>query len=407
MSVLEADITLADIDAFCKSITEAEWYGHSLGLFVSALMNRFCEDEDVLHVTPVRWVLDSGLGSFLERGTLVVHGDVEYDAGADLRGARAKVVVKGNVKSGYGDRLKAGTLVIEGQVSGTGFREMTGGHGIVKGIDPRGNFVSEGIGDRQRGGNLEIHCDVPNAMGLGVGYGQEDRSELRVVGDVHCNVNTNQTGGKTFIEGTVRGEVTIGWGKEGGDTIITGGLEAISEGSRVGRPVLGFMTKGGLIHVIGEVDGTVAHDCWPKARIQIDGNVKGEVGGHGTSGTTVGIIGDVEGRVGIDRIRSDDGRTFYCKVEGNVKGNVGDGQIEITGTVDGDVRPHWAPSRVVVGNGVTGTVGAGMFSGEIHVTGSIGKIGESFGGVVYQNGQDRTRIPMRYRLLRKVFTEFR
>ena len=384
-------------------------------IFVSALINRVIKDGETIMIKPRKYDFEHNLGVFLEKGTVILDGDVGMNVGYGLRGG--KLIIRGNVDYCYGNCMEKGELTIEGKVKGPGFNYVKGGKGVIRSIDEKGwsGYGVNGIGYQQQGGLIEILCNVPTIV-QGIGWEQKD-GELRIHGNVSCrHINYGQIGGKTHIKGNVTAtgdSVLVGNFKEGGETIIDGDcIETAREGYAKMNILVGFLQKGGLIHVKGNVQGNVAYDGYPNAEIIIEKDVQGNVGDYNTTGPKITIKGNVTGSVG------DGVKDFDCTIYGNVHGNVGsyfgnyssgkrDGRIEVKGSVYGNVGEgmhsgymggfanceHSWP-RIYVNGDVTGTAGSGMQFGEIHVKGRIGRIGESFGGKVYNNGLDVTIIPL-------------
>ncbi len=410
--------SLQDIAGLCHSISDYDNRHLIWGFFISALINKVIKDGETITIKPKKYVLENNLGVFLERGTLILDGHVGMNAGYGLRGG--KLVIRGDTEYCYGNCMEKGELIIEGSVKGPGFNSVKGGKGVIKSIDEKGWHdygPGDGIGCGQQGGLVEILCDVPTTV-KGIGWEQKD-GELRVHGNVSCRyINYGQIGGKTHIKGNViaKGDsVLIGNFKEGGETIIDGDCIETDWGHYKNEIFVGSKQKGGLTLVRGSIHGGIAFDGYPGARIIIEKSVYGNVGDFQTAGTKVIIKGSVTGNVGSTVMDID------CTIDGDVRGNVGfgfgnfssgkrDGKIEVKGTVYGNVGDnmhfqylgafancqHSWP-RIYVGGDVTGTAGDGMRFGEIHVKGRIGQVGESFGGGVYNNGVNVTRIPVKNR----------
>jgi|SRR3989338_2543947 len=393
--------TLDDVVAYVSDTT-------NIGIFLSALSNQIMKKDDILTLRTGPYI--SYVGAFHERGTLVIDqlgSTDEKFSGRNhfaygMRGG--KVIIKCNPGHDYGDEMEDGELVIEGVVRESGFTNMKGGHGVIKSIDPEGIYL-DGICQHQKGGTLEILCDVPRCLdrglgSLGIGVWQEgEDAKLIIIGNVYCNVNTWQKGGTTYIKGNLGGgNVTVGHSKEGGETIIDGNVL----GSGHYRPVVGYMTAAGKISVTGEVHGSVAYDCGSRTEIEIGKNVDGDIGN--SKGANVRVKGNVTGNVGPILLREDDDVHFYCTVDGDVHGNIENGIMEVNGNVYGNINGLSGNSHITVRKNVTGEVGRDNSSRtRVDVGGSIGAIGPSMGGRMYQRGEDVTKYPIVNRILNRMF----
>lgn len=398
---LQIEFSGDDISDFCASEKFGEWNSSSsLGIFVSALINSVIKDENTITLRTREYVFDNYIGTFLERGTLIIDGNVDYCVGFGLKGG--KIIVKGDAELGYGDYMEDGELIIEGKVLDHGLTNVKGGHAVINGIIDDKFFGSEAsIGDEQEGGLIEILCDVPLGLEHGIGHEQLD-GELRIIGDVYCNVNTWQKGGRTYIKGNLKGEnVMVGWDKEGGETIIDGNVL----GTGYAGPIVGYRVRAGKISVTGEVHGSVALQCDSRAEIEIGKDVDGNIGDN-RHGANVRVKGNVIGNIGLTCLREDDDVLFSCTVDKNVYGNITNGIIEVKGNVDGNINGLSGNSRITVGKNVTGEVGRGNRSRtRVDVSGSIGSIGPSWGGKVYQCGRNVTYFPIYNRILKRIFDD--
>lgn len=402
-----------DIADFCANKKFEDWNADNLEIFISALLNNSIGKDETVTVCARQWIFDRYVGAFLEKGTLVVEGNLRDRVGYRLKGG--KVVVRGAVQDKYGEAMEDGELTIEGGVSGGGAHHVKGGHIVIKAVSDKNIYGSDGIAGEQEGGLIEIHGDVPSGYEgnyRGVGCLQKG-GDLKIYGNVHCSVSTEQEGGTTYVEEHVVGGVCVGMQKTGGETIIKGGCLKASE--NVGGPVIGLRQEGGRIVIKGSVEGSIAYDGYPSAEIIIEGNVVGDVGDYYTAGTRITITGSVTGNVGGSV------RDFECTISGDVRGDVGSnfgnyydmkarkrtGRIEIGGSVYGDVGSDMkSKSFIAVRRNVYGRVGHLMTGGEIHVDGDIKELGESFGGKVFQRGRDVTYIPIKFRILNRIARRF-
>lgn len=411
--VPNVNYSLNDIARLCDNKYFHSDNSWGFGVFVSALINRVIRDGDVITIALRPWVgdsyLDSYLGIFLERGTVVLDAVAGYGVGMGQRGG--KIVAKG-LKANYGDHMEGGELTVDFAGDG-GLNHMRGGHAIIKKIAMNPGDCPEGyrqilsswfygLGAHQQGGKIEILCDVPYIPAheaTGIGAMQDGNAELIVVGDVYGPVNSKQVGGTTRVQGNVLGSHEgVAREKKGGTTIIEGSVGRASDHCPVG-----CRQRGGLTEVMGDVHGSVGYDGYPRAEIRVHGNVFGEVAGYRTAGTRILIDGSVKGDVACN---TDD---LYCIVGGRVTGKVGyllghgtdttkpkrESYLEIKGDVIGDVGDNLSePSRVYVRGNISGTVGQGMNGGRIEVNGRIQQVGRCFGGKIYQSGRDVTNIPL-------------
>lgn len=375
------------------------------GVFISALINQTEEDSVITLVTgndPA-----GNLGMFLEKRTVIIEGTPKFSDYENLgyKMKSGKLIIKGSSGEDYGNKMEGGELIIEGKTNGKGLHGIKGGHAIINEISNVSHFSNwgrnlydEGFGAYQKGGLIEILCDVPNYV-ENIGYGQK-AGELKVIGKVDCGISSHQEGGETTIKGNIGTgyQQSIGDSKKGGVTNINGDVH---------NGLIGWKQKGGLTKINGNVKGTVGHESYENAEIDIIGNVNGKIG-YDVYGTKITIKGDVQGDVGGFTM------DFICKIDGNVKGKVGEcfgcynhienrkreGLIKITGNVDGDVAESMhLKSKIIVKGNVNGTVGEFMYGGEVRVGGYIQKMGNMIGGIVYQNGRDVTHVPFKHKIL--------
>lgn len=130
--VLANDIgyTKSDLEELSENITEDAFEDRNLGFYLSALINKVITENDKVVLKPK--VDLTGLGVFLQRGKLIIKGDVLDYTGAFMRGGM--ILVKGNIKYWTGYFKQGGLIVIEGNEGMfTAFRMRGGNIWVVKG----------------------------------------------------------------------------------------------------------------------------------------------------------------------------------------------------------------------------------------------------------------------------------
>ncbi|MBU4502535.1 MAG: hypothetical protein KKA79_08105 [Nanoarchaeota archaeon] len=120
------------------------------GYFLSAMINKVIRDDDTIYFEKV----GPNVGDYLERGTIIIEGDADFNIGCFLKGGR--IIVKGNAMSYVGYCMEAGSIEVWGDISESVAYYMKGGKILIKGN--AGRDVALGM----EGGNLFLEGEVAN-----------------------------------------------------------------------------------------------------------------------------------------------------------------------------------------------------------------------------------------------------
>lgn len=197
----EVRYTLKHVEEFSDRLLSGECF--SIGVFLSALVNKIIRNDDIVTLK-LKPSLDC-IGMNLERGTLIVKGDVRDFAG------RA---------------MKSGNLIIEGNANNSTGCSMEGGFIAVKGSakDYTGNAINEGI--------ILVHGNTQNLAGYDMKGGK-----LVIEGDAYDSLGNFMNGGEIIIEGNA-GSYT-GSLMNGGKITVEGRIMHISDKVHKGTIIQG------------------------------------------------------------------------------------------------------------------------------------------------------------------------
>lgn len=310
------------------------------------------------------------INSFLDNGNYCSEFKFENGIGVGQKGGLLKIlcdfprIARGKSRYvvyvegvGVGFKQEGGEVIVEGDIHTSVSSSQKGGTTHIKG----GVFYSGDstyVGEYKEGGRTIIDGDCKISTEHTKGYvGFEQKGGLiKIKGDVDADVAIHAKPNSTIeIDGNVLGNIGGGYDKTYGTKVLIGG------------------------NVSGNVGcNTIHFDC------VIKGDVVGDVG------RSFGYVSDIQNR-------KTKGRIEIC---GQVNGNVGE-YMDIL-------------SEIVVGKDVIGNVGREMYGGTINVYGGIqGIVGPCYGGKVYQakkgfhrGNQDVTNTPISIALLKGVLDLF-
>lgn len=177
--------TLKDVEELTKNIGLIRQDPY-FGVFLSVLINKVITKEDKIVLT-----LDgklNGLGMCLQKGTVVIEGDLHDNTGAYMEGG--KLIVKGNTNNLTGHSMKGGELIIKGNTNDWTGNFMEGGKVTVEGN--AGSYT----GSYMRLGEITIGGDTGDAIGNCMRGGK-----ITVKGNILSAISIQFKGG-TIIHGT-------------------------------------------------------------------------------------------------------------------------------------------------------------------------------------------------------------
>jgi len=100
-----------------------------LGLYFSALMNKIMKRSTTLRLEIKN--KPEGLGAYLEKGKLIVNGNIGDDLGHYMQGG--KIIVHGNVGDYMGFAMKGGRIIVHGDIGKDAGMNMMYGRMIIYG----------------------------------------------------------------------------------------------------------------------------------------------------------------------------------------------------------------------------------------------------------------------------------
>ncbi|MBU4502050.1 MAG: hypothetical protein KKA79_05625 [Nanoarchaeota archaeon] len=161
---------LKDVEELSKKIKQGQ--NKRLGVYLSALINKKITEKDTITLTLEEEL--NGVGMYLQKGTLIINGNVNNSIGWGMKDGKlivkgnaydytgwcmegGEVVVKGNANDNTGCYMKGGELVVEGDVNDfTGF-DMAGGELVVEGrISSISDLFKKGV--IMEGGKTRRDC---------------------------------------------------------------------------------------------------------------------------------------------------------------------------------------------------------------------------------------------------------
>jgi len=131
----------------------------SLGLYFSALVNKIIQEDDVITLK-FNYAL-SGIGAYLERGNLIIKGDVSSYTGWHMSGG--KLIIEGNTSNMAGDFMEGGEIIIEGNAGPLLGHSMISGKIVIKGN------AGDGVGCFMKGGEIHIEGKIDGVAGYNEG----------------------------------------------------------------------------------------------------------------------------------------------------------------------------------------------------------------------------------------------
>ncbi len=223
------DIT--DLSIFLHEIEPSWCRQYRMGIFLSVLINRSCEENFTLIFGNPKIEINN-LGMYNTKN----------------------ITIFGNVND-CAQKMKSGTMILKGNSKNYVGLEMTGGKIVIEGE------TEADIGSNMRGG--EIH--VTNSVKL------QNQREIKV--------GFYMGGGKIFVEGNLAADVA--YGMSGGEIIINGNLICLDStlknitGGKVivngNAKSIGHLLNGGEIHIKGDVEHICACD---KGTMHVEGDIR-------------------------------------------------------------------------------------------------------------------------------------
>lgn len=230
--------TKKDLQNLVEEINVDEENDSYLGIYVSVLLNKLIQEKDVIVFKPKSRL--TGLGTGLERGKVIIKGDVADCTGVYLRGG--KLIVEGNAGNCTGYCMTSGEIEIRNGAGGWTGMGLCGGRitvfGSVKGF----------TGSHMGAGEIIIYGDDEECTGEFMGGGS-----ILVKGST-----TKYFLGQFMTGGIIN--VDLDAGRLTG-SCMDGGL--IIVGRDVG-PLVGAHSKGGEIRIGGKIE-TIGQ--WCKAKV--------------------------------------------------------------------------------------------------------------------------------------------
>jgi len=124
----DLDYTMLDVEELAKRLKDTFFGNCCQGFYLSALINKIITDDKPVILNPVGNL--DGLGAYLQKGSLVVHGKIGMYLGYGMEGGN--IEVHGDVCAGAGYKMKGGIIRVEGNTMRLGY-EMHGGEIYVNG----------------------------------------------------------------------------------------------------------------------------------------------------------------------------------------------------------------------------------------------------------------------------------
>lgn len=300
---------------------------YSPGIYLSALINKVIQPNDVATFKITNKKFAENIGIFLPQGKLIIEGDLGGDLGYKMSGG--EIILKGSCVGNVAQRMKCGKILIEKNLED---------HVVDYGR------VDEGVAFRMEGGELEV---LGNAKIYDHGFG-------------HGGVGYKMKGGTVIIWGDTK---ELGHNMEGGEIIIKGNCEPSSYG-------IGNWMKGGTIKIENIAYGSIGYQM-ERGKIILNRTEDGAYIGIEILGGYIEVEKDVYAYIGYRMINGN------IKICGNLKyrSHIGDtmrgGNISVEGNVGKDAQ-----------------IASGMEGGKIHIKGDVDcKVGDVMrGGIVEVDG---------------------
>jgi len=239
--------TLNEVEALTKRLITKNELENTLGIYISVLINRVIRENDIVTLELKSEL--SCLGSYLNKGTLIVQGNTGFGTGHYLDGG--KIIVGGDTGNYAGRAMRSGELIIKGDAGVETGCGMLGGKLIVEG------HSEKNTGRLMKNGKLIVHGNAGDHTGYDMKSGL-----IRVLGNSGHSTGNRMGGGKIIVGGDVGH--SLGFWMEGGDIIVHGDAEKY----------LGTGMLDGNIRIYGKM-GLVNKSCtgniyhgdsmvWPK-----------------------------------------------------------------------------------------------------------------------------------------------
>ena len=206
-------VSAKDVARFCIALAEFQdekWFAHKAGLLLSALINNGNEEDYTISTKHLikppqdaviyhlgfrntkNIIIDGNgitrVGHKMERGTIIVKGDVSAYAALEMQGGT--IIIEGYGDYGSGDSMRGGELIIKGDAGPYIGGSMEGGK-----IHVYGNAICQEFGRCIKGGLIVIEGNCGHDVGLAMAGG-----EIHINGD-YISLGVNKTGGKIFHKG--------------------------------------------------------------------------------------------------------------------------------------------------------------------------------------------------------------
>lgn len=306
-----------------------------------------------------------GYGNHMCGGELVIEGEVSWGGLCDMQNGHAIILTFTDPKR----------RSYSGSFNEIGTRQSGG---LIEIHDDVPRFITH-LSRDQVGGVLNVDRNVDcEQVGSGKADGKTTIGSFTGKNHIDPFLGYGMSGGNVIIKEDAgsacdcrRGRVLVGFHQKGG-TITIGGdaYGSLASGARLGSH----------IEVEGNVNGEIGGYETTGAEIIVWGNMNGNIGG-GASGMQCVIKGSVNGNVWW----------FGKECKEDRKRN---GRIEVFGDVCGDIGDLiYKGSEVVVHGNVNGKVG-GLIGGTVKVDGKIKEVIPSLAGKVYEGSKDVTKIEM-------------
>lgn len=149
---LAADLTYTkkELEEMSKRIKVNETDELYLGFYLSSLVRKIISKDTEITLTINERI--EGLGRYLEKGTLILEGNVGDWAGEHMKGGQ--LIILGNAESYVGAEMMGGKIIVRGDVIAATGASMIYGEIIVKG--------SAGVltGDNAEGGIIRVNGNI-------------------------------------------------------------------------------------------------------------------------------------------------------------------------------------------------------------------------------------------------------
>jgi len=104
--------TQPDIEEFTRNIMKKEEDDKFLGFYLSALINKIIQKDDIMNLTLNTYL--TGVGAYLQKGTMIVEGNAGRFTGYGMEDG--EIIVEGNAGNYTGHEMTGGKIFVNGKI---------------------------------------------------------------------------------------------------------------------------------------------------------------------------------------------------------------------------------------------------------------------------------------------------